>query len=239
MASSGTYTYSLSNGEAVLAAFDRIQLRYPAIQQHHMQTARREINLLFSEWSNRQVNLWEVPNTPNQLTLVQGTGNYTLPSNVVMILDAFRSINTGQSNETDIYMTPISRTEYASYAAKFNQGPPIVFWFERRITPTITFYPVPDGSGPYVFNYYPVTQIQDANLPGGETPDLPYRWYDPLVAGMTKRLGVCYPPQGVDMLAWRKEIDAEYERAWTLAATQDTENVPLSLMPGIGGYYRR
>jgi hypothetical protein len=239
VASSGTYTYSLSNGEAVLAAFDRIQIRYPSIQQHHMLTARREINLLFSEWSNRQVNLWKVPNTPNQLSLVQGTANYTLPANVVMILDAYRSINTGASNETDIYMTPISRTEYASYAAKSSQAPPTVFWFERQIIPTVTMYPAPDGGGPYVFQYYPVLQIQDANLQGGETPDLPYRWLDPLVAGLTLRLGRAYPPQGVDLLAWRKELNEEYEAAWGLAAKQDVENVPLSLMPTIGGYYRR
>jgi hypothetical protein len=237
MASSGTYTYSLSNGEAVLAAFDRIQLRYPGIQQHHMLTARREINLLFSEWSNRQVNLFKVQ--LNTLTPVQGTTTYTLPANVVMILDAYRSVNYGASNQTDIYMTPISRTEYASYAAKATQGPPIVFWFDRLITPTVTFYPTPDGGGPYTFAYYAVLQQQDANLQGGETPDLPYRWLDALVAGLTKRLGAAYPPQGVDMLAWRKEINDEYENAWRIAAGQDTENVPLSLMPSIGAYYRR
>lgn len=239
MTSSGTYAYSLSNGEAVLAAFDRIQLRYPAILQHHMVTARREINLLFSEWANRGPNLWEVPNTPTQLSLVQGTANYTLPSNVVMVLDAYRSINTGTSSETDIYMKPISRPEYASYAQKQTQGPPIVFWFERRITPTITFYPVPDGGGPYVFNYYPVTQIQDANLPGGETPDLPYRWFDSLVAGLALRLGRAYPPQGVDLMQFKAGLKAEYDEAWRIAASQDTENVPVTLMPSLGAYYHR
>jgi hypothetical protein len=240
MASSGTYNYSLSNGEAVLAAFDRIQLRYPAIQQHHMLTARREINLLFSEWSNRQVNLWKVPNTPNQLSLVQGTNNYTLPANVVMILDAYRSINTGTTQQTNIYMTPISRTEFASYATPQTQGPPVVFWFERQIIPTVTMYPTPDGGNPYVFQYYPVIQIQDANLPAGETPDLPYRWYDALVAGLAKRLGDCYPPANVaDPTNWWAKLKSEYDMAWGFASTQDTENVPLSIAPTIGAYYRR
>lgn len=235
--SSGTYNYTISNGEAVLAAYERVQIRAPEIRQEHMLTARRELNGLFVELSNRQVNLWKVQ--LNSISLTQGVGIYTIPSNVVMILDAYLTLNNGQQNQTDRYITPISRTEYASYAAKQTQGPPTVYWFDRLISPTVTLYPYPDGSGPYVINYYCCLQQQDANLPGGEIPDLPYRWLDVLVAGLALRLARVYPPQGVDPLAFKADRKADYDEAWKWAASQDTENVPLTLAPSLGAYHRR
>ena len=116
MTSSGTYSYSLSIGEGVLAAYERIQIRAPSIRQEHMLTARREVDLLFAEWSNRQVNLWKVELI--SVTLVDGTASYDVPTRVVMILDAYLRQNSGESNQTDRYIMPISRTDYASYAAK-------------------------------------------------------------------------------------------------------------------------
>ena len=237
MASSGTYDYSLSNGEAVLAAFARCTIHPPAILQNHMLTARRETNLLFSEWSNRQVNLWRVESFSTNLT--EGDPSYDVDPRVVMILDAYISLNNGESNQTDRYVTPFSRTDYASQSNKQTQGFPTNYWFDRLISPTATFWPVPDSGGPYTFNYYAATQIQDAALTGGQTPDIPYRWLDALVAGLAKRLARCFPPQGVDPTAFKAGLDADYNEAWTHAATQDVENVNLRLSPQIGGYYRR
>lgn len=231
MTSSGTYQYSLSNGEAVLAALERVQVRAPEVRQEHMLTARREINLLFVELSNRQVNLWEV--VLNSITLVQGTGTYSIPANVVMILDAYRTLNNGTTQQTDSYITPISRTQWASIADKFTQGPPTSFWFDRLISPTITVWPVPDGNGPYTLNYYSCLQMQDANIAGGETPNLPYRWLDVLVAGLAKRLGRIYAPQ------LYAQLKADYDEAWGIAADQDVENVNFTVAPNIRAYYPR
>ena len=237
MTSSGTYNWGLSNAEAVFAAFERVQIRMPELRQEHMATARRELNDLFVELSNRQVNLWKVQ--LNTVSLTAGIGTYTLPSNVVMVLDAYRSVNYGATNQTDIYTTPISRTEYATYAAKTTPGPPIVYWFDRTITPTVTFYPYPDPGGPYTWAYYAAIQIQDANLPGGETPDLPYRWLGVLVAGLALRLARCYPPSGIDPIAFKADRQADYDKAWMYAAGQDTENVNFSLGVALDSYYRR
>lgn len=206
-------------------------MRTPSIRQEHMMTARRELNLLFIEFDNRQVNLWKVELL--SINLVQGTATYTLPSRVVMVLDAYISLNNGSVGQTDRYITPISRTEYASYSMKQTQSQPTVFWLDRLITPTLTTYPVADGNGPYVLNYYACVNIQDANLSGGETPDVPNRWLDALVAGLAYRLSRTYAPE----LEAQRKID--YTEAWNLAGAQDTENVPLMLAPMIGAYYRR
>lgn len=231
MTSSGTFSFSPSNGELVLAAYERIQIRSPSIRQEHMLSARRELNFLFIEWDNKQVNLWEVIRT--QTTLTAGTATYSVPAKTIMVLDASIVLNFGTSSESRRIITPLSRSEYLSFANQQTQGPPTSFWFDRLISPTITFWPVPDSSGPYTFDYFSCVQIQDANLAGGETPDVQIRWFDAIVAGMAHRLARIYMPQ---LEAQRK---ADAMEAWVIAATQDNENVPFTLAPTINSYYRR
>lgn len=229
MTSSGTYNFTLSNGEAVLSAYERIGVRVPSIRQEHMLTARREINLLFSQWSNLGVNLWKVELI--SVTLVDGTASYDVPTRVVMILDAYLRQNSGASNQTDRYIMPISRTDYASYAAKLTEGIPTVYWFDRLLSPTVTVYPVINASG-YLFNYYAAVQIQDAALTSGQTPDVPYLWLDAMVAGLAHRLARIYAP------ALEQQRKADAKEAWDIAAEQNIENVPVKISPAIGRYFR-
>jgi len=231
MTSSGTYSFAPSNGELVLSAFERVQIRAPEIRQEHMFSARRELNYMFASWANMTPNLWEVTRT--QTTLVAGTATYPIVPQTIMILDASIVLNFGTLNESRRYITPISRTEYLSFGNQQTRGPPTVYWFDRLISPTITFWPVPDNAGPYTLDYFYCTQMFDANLPSGETPDVPYRWLDALVAGLAHRLSRVYAPQ---MEQIRK---ADAQEAWQQAAAQDTENVPFMLAPGLAQYYRR
>lgn len=223
----------------VLAAFERIKVFAPSVTAQHMQTARRELNFLLAEAANKQVNLWKVDlvTTP----LVAGQDVYDVQPRTVMILDAW--ITAGGSSPTssnDLYITPVSRTEYASFSNKSTPGRPTCFWFDRLIAPTITLWPVPDVSSSYTLSYYRCTQMEDANLRGGETPDLPYLWLDWFVAGMAHRLSRPYGPNDVaTALTLEKARKADADAAWTIAATQNTENVPLRLVPQIGSYYRR
>lgn len=231
MTSSGTYDFTISNAEGVLAALERVQVRAPSVRQEHLQSARRELNLLFVELGNRQVNLWKVELA--SINLVEGAPTYSIPARTVMVLDAYIAVNSDTSFETDRYVTPLSRTEYASLSNKQTQGPTTQYWFDRLITPTLTMWPVPDSGGPYVFNYYFCSQMQDAGLPGGETPDVPYLWLDVLVSGLAHRLSRIYAPQ---LEAVREK---DYDKAWTIAATQNVESVPLSIAPRLSGYFRR
>lgn len=234
MTSSGTYNYSISNADAVLMAFDRCLIRAPSIRQEHMISARRELNDLFVELSNRQVNLFSVQ--LNSITLVNGQATYSIPTNTVMILDAYLSANQGLVSQTDRYITPISRTEYATYASKQTPGPPTVFWFDRLISPTVTTFPVFDGDSYNTINYYSCVQMQDANLASGETPNVPYRWLSVVVSGLAWRLSKVWPPANVDPLAFAAARKADYDEAWKWAAMQDTENVPMTLAPAINAY---
>jgi hypothetical protein len=230
MTSSGTYTYQLSNGESVLAAFERVRVRAPSLRQGHFVTARRELNMLFVEWANKQVNLWKVEQYT--VPLVAGQAVYDVLPRTVMILDAWVTVGTGQFSQ-DLTIVPISRTDYANFTNKQTQGRPTAFWFDRLIAPSVTVWPVPDaGGGPYTMSWYACVQMQDANVPGGETPDVPYLWLDALVAGLAHRLARVYAP---DLEIVRK---ADAKEAWETAATQNTENVGLTLALNLGGYYR-
>lgn len=231
MASSGTYDFSISNGEVVLAAFERLKVFAPSLRNEHMQTARRELNFLLAEAANKQVNLWKVDLVTQALTAAQAT--YSVQPRTVMILDAWVTQNISTPAEVDTYITPVSRTEYASFSNKNTPGRPTCYWYDRLIAQEVTLWPVPPTAG-YTLNYYRCTQMQDANLAGGETPDLPYLWLDWFVAGMAHRLS---RPYGTIELEKLRKADAV--EAWTIAATQNTENVPLTLAPTISSYYRR
>jgi hypothetical protein len=231
MTTSGTYNFALTTGQSVITAFRRVRVFAPSLSTDHMICAREEMNLLFVEFANKQVNLFKV--VLNSIPMVQGTTTYPIPANVVMILDAVISTSQGQASQQDIIVPPLSRTEYMSLSNKATPGRPTSFWFNR--TPpaqTVTMWPVPDANGPYFLNYYACIQMQDANLSGGETPDIPYRWLDAFISGLAHRLSRVYAPD----LEEKREKDAI--KAWTTAAEQDVENVNISFSPNIRPYYR-
>lgn len=225
---SGTYLFAPSAGEIIMSAFQRIQVRPTEILQAHLQTAVMELNLLLVRLSNMQPNLWTV--TLQTLPLTQGTETYSLPADTVMITNAF--VRTGTTTPTDRLLWPMSQTEYAGLANKTAQGTPSQFWFNRQISPEITFYLVPDGNGPYTVYYYCVRQIQDATPGGGYNVEVPYLWLDALTAGLAHRLARIYKN---DLEAARK---ADADEAWDIAATQNTENTPMYISPDLSRYFR-
>lgn len=229
MASSGTYDFTMSNADVVISAFSRLQVRRTSMLAEHLQDAAKEANLLLVEWANKQVNLWK--SELQTISLVPGTATYTLPARTVMVLAAYIRTGSGTS-QNDRLIFPVSTYEYASYPNKTLQGFPQVFWFNRQITPQITLYVVPDDSQTYTLELQTAVQIQDANLPSGETPDIPYRWLDAFTAGLSHRLARIYKPE----LEQARKADAM--EAWTIAATQDVEDVDLVLAPMVGAYYR-
>lgn len=224
---SKTYDFNPSNAEIVVAAFSRIRIKRAEILTQHIQDAILELNALFSSLNNMGPNLWTVD--LQSIPLLQGSATYSVPAETIMVLDVFIRYGTPS---TDRILYPLSRTEYASLSNKTTQGFPSQFWFDRTISPTITFYLTPDGNGPYVAYYYRFRQIQDSLITGADVPEIPNRWIDAVIAGLAHRLSRLYAP---DLEQLRK---ADAEQAWAIAATQDVENVPLMLTPGLGGYWR-
>jgi hypothetical protein len=224
---SGTYDFNPANSALIAQAFARIRVRRPEISTQQIQDGIVELNALFSMMNNEGPNLWTVD--LQSIPLVEGSATYSVPSETIQILDVF--IRFG-SPATDRILAPISRTEYASLSNKTTEGFPSQFWFDRTISPTITFYLVPDGNGPYVAYYYRYRQIQDSKFPGGQVAEVPNRWIDAIIAGLAYRMARIYAP---DLEQMRK---ADADEAWQKAAAQDTENVPLHIVPGVDSYWR-
>ena len=226
MTTSGTYAFNPSLGEIVLYAYQNIGVRPTSVLQEHMESARMATNMMLSRWSNQGVNLWAVDLI--EVPLVEGQATYAVDSSTVMILDAYTTTDSG----IDRVIMPISRTEYASYPNKAQQGFPTSYWYDRLISPTITLWPVPDGSSATTLKYYRVRQIQDANLRNGENAEVPYRWLEAFADGLTYRLARIWAPQMA--VALKGQADESYE----IAAIQDVETVPTYISPMIGGYFR-
>ena len=230
MATSGTYDFNPSLGELTLFAFNLCGIRPTSILQEHMASARTATNLMLSNWSNRGVNLWEVKK--GIINLSTGVSTYSIGSNVIMVLDAYMT-TTSNGQNIDRIILPISRSEYASYPNKEQQGFTTVYWFDRLINPTITLWPVPNiENGPQSMSYYYVTQIEDANYLNGQTVDIPYRWLDAFANGLAYRLARIWSPQLV------AQLKPEADESYAIAAQQDTEDVNLFISPIVSGYWR-
>lgn len=162
----------------------------------------------------------QYPATSTQSTVFENTG--------------FCQINTQSTtaDPIDQFMQPIGRDEYASYADKFSQSPPTVYWFNRQSPlPNVTIWEVPDGAGPYAFMYYRMKRIQDAATSMGQTADIPYLFLDAICGDLAARLARKYAP------ALCPALMMEAQQSMQLALTENREYVDIMIMPQISSYW--
>jgi hypothetical protein len=229
VATSGTYTFAPSLGELVLHAFDMCEIRGTALLQEHMQSARMHANLMQSEWSADGVNLWAVD--LQEIQLVQGQATYDVDPTTIAMLDSYIVQNNGGAGFIDRLILPISRTEYASYPNKQQQGFPTTYWFDRLLAPQVTLWPVPDGTVES-FKFYRVRQIQDAVLAGGLQPEIPFYYLKAFAYGLAAALAISWKPEKLPIL------EPKAAQAYQKAINQNVETAQQFISPQIGGYYR-
>ena len=230
MATSGTFNFNEAASNLALNAFARIGIRRAEIEAQHMADALLEANLLQVEFTCSQPNLFldELYSIP----LVAGQASYTIPSRMVNIQAPYITTTSGGVS-TDRIIFGYSTFEYSCIPNKTSQGVPTQFWYDRVVPPVIYLWPVPDASAQYVLNIRILHQFEDAVFAGGTTVAAPYRWLDAWTSGLAARLAQIYKP---DMA---EHMDAKAERAWSIAATQDQEDVPIYIIPAsISQYFR-
>ena len=128
MTTSGTAAFNLDLTEIVEEAFERAgsELR----TGYDLRTARRSLNLLFADWANRGVNMWTFEQ--GTLTLTQGLATYALPNDTVDLLEQVIRTGAGNSStQSDLTITRISVSTYATIPNKLQQARPIQVWFQR------------------------------------------------------------------------------------------------------------
>ena len=231
MATSGTTAFNMDLTEIVEEAFERAggELR----TGYDLRTASRSLNLMFSQWANKGLNMFTYEE--GSIPLVAGTATYNLPTDTVDLLE--HVIRTGAGNvstQADLTITRISVSTYATIPNKLTQARPIQVWIERLDTPRITVWPVPDNTQPYTFVYWRLRRIEDAGT-GVNTMDMPFRFYEAMTAGLSYHLALKIPGS-MDRLPILKQ---QYDEAWDLASTEDREKAAARFVPRrmfIGGY---
>jgi hypothetical protein len=223
MATSGTTAFDLQIDDIIEEAYERCGMRTNS--GNDIRSARRSLNLLFSEWGNRGVHLWKVQ--LNEAALVAGQATYTVASNVNDVLEAYISStstagNTASTN--DISLTKIDRSAYAALPNKYATGQPSQYYVDRQTDPTISLYLTPDAATYTTLKFYTINRIEDAGS-FTNTADVAYRFLPCMCSGLAYYLAQKRAPDRIQLL---KQL---YEDELIRALNEDGSRTSVYISP--------
>ena len=224
MTTSNTTAFDMEFTEIAEEAFERAGREMRS--GYDLRTARRSMNLLTIEWQNRGINMWTVDS--GTIDLVKGqTTPYDLPADTIDLLE--HQIRTGSGNtatQSDLTISRISVSTYASIPNKLTQGRPIQLYIERlRDAPKVNVWPIPD-SNDYKLYYWRMRRIEDAGS-GVQTADMNFRFFPCLVAGLAYYIAMKLP----EMIDRVPLLKAVYDEQFDLAAGEDREKTSARFVP--------
>jgi|TARA_R110002012_G_scaffold17916_2_gene66602 hypothetical protein len=223
MATSGTRTFTLYVNEIIEEAYSRIGGE--TITGKESSSARRSLNLLFREWSNRSIQLWSVGESTQ--TLTSGTANYTLNSFTIDVEEAVISVTNADGTRTDFEMERISRDDYLRIPDKETSGRPSQYFVDKQITPVIFLYPTPDSAD--TFRYKERKALEDITA-ATESVDIPNRFLPCAISGLAYYLSLKRPQ--IEMQR-RQELKMLYEEEFLRAMQDNREKVDLKITPDL------
>jgi hypothetical protein len=226
MATSGTTAFNMDFTEIAEEAFERAGREMRS--GYDLRTARRSMNLLTIEWQNRGINMWTIDS--GTINLVKGQTQYDLPADTIDLLE--QQIRTGSGNaatQSDLTLSRISVSTYASIPNKLTQSRPIQMYIERlRDAPKVNLWPIPDNND-YVLYYWRMRRIEDAGS-GIQTSDMNFRFFPCLVAGLAYYIAMKLP----EMIDRVPLLKAVYDEQFALAAGEDREKASVRFVPRMG-----
>jgi|TARA_R100000329_G_C7592659_1_gene210144 hypothetical protein len=218
MATSGTRTFSVNVANAIEEAYELAGLE--ARTSYDAVTARRSLNIMFADWNNRGIQMWEVAKV--ELTLTKGTNEYNINSFDIDILDAYieRTVN---NVITDHSLSRMDRNEYVGIPNKLTEARPTQYWLERLTTPKIHLYPTPENSTDKLV-YYVWRTIEDIDA-SDQDIDVPNRFLPCLTSGLAYYLCLKKNTQKLPILK------QQYEQDLLNAIKYDEDRSPLKIVP--------
>ena len=220
MATSGTTSFNITIDDVIEEAYERCGVRTNS--GNDIKSARRSLNLLFSEWGNRGINLWKVKSETT--TLVNGQVTYSTPSDCNDVLEAVVT-TTGGNQQT---LTKVSRSEYIAIPNKTDSGTPSQYYVNRQINPTISLYLAPDTSAVTNIFYYYLARIEDVGA-YTNTSDMPFRFFPCMVSGLAFYLSQKIAPDRIQALKLL------YEDELKRALEEDGQRTSVYITPNV--YY--
>jgi hypothetical protein len=215
MATSGTFSFTLTAAEIIDEAFERCGRDPVTLTFQYLNSARRSLNLLFSAWSTQGVNEWTVERQAQ--TLTQGDETYTLPTGGLDVLSMVL-----RRSDQDTPILPIGRDEYLNISDKDVQGRPTLFFVDRRITtPVIYLWNAPENSTDQIIYYY-IRRLEDVGNYSNNV-DTPYYWTEAVCAGLADHLSTKFAPEKKVLLK------QEAKEAFNDARTESRERGPTTI----------
>jgi hypothetical protein len=223
MATSGTSAFDLDIDDIIEEAYERCGVRTNS--GYDLRSARRSLNLLFSEWGNRGIHLWKV--SLNEVALVAGTAQYAVNQSVNDVLEAYISTTAAASDSSstqDIALTKIDRSAYAALPNKLETGQPSQYFVDRQTTPQIFLYLAPDASTFTTLKFYTIDRIQDAGIYSNQA-DVVYRFLPCMCSGLDYYLSQKKSPDRIQLL---KQL---YEDELLRALNEDGQRASVYISP--------
>ena len=128
MTTSGSTAFDMDFTEIAEEAWERAGREMRS--GYDLRTARRSMNLMTIEWQNRGINMWTIE--AGSVNLVPGLNTYALPLDTIDLME--HVIRTGAntaSTQSDLTITRISVSTYATIPNKLAPGRPIQVWVQR------------------------------------------------------------------------------------------------------------
>jgi hypothetical protein len=219
MTTSGTYVWNIDIADLIEEAYERAGLE--ARTGYDFRTARRSLNILSAEWSNRGLNLWTVQE--NTLVLTPGTKTYSLPANTIDVIETMIRV-TSSGSALDYTVSRIGVGDYASLPNKNTTGRPLQIYVNRQISPEFTLWPVPDL--PYTILYWTMRRIQDTTT-ATDNMDIPVRFVPAIAAGLAYQIALKRP----EVMNRLPTLKQEYLEQFQLAADEDRGREPARFVP--------
>jgi len=228
MTVSGTTAFNLDFTEIAEEAWERAGREMRS--GYDLRTARRSFNLMTIEWQNKGINMWTIDE--GYINLIQGQATYDLPADTIDLME--HVIRTGQgsvSTQTDLTITRISVSTYATIPNKLQQARPIQVWVERlRDNPRVTVWPVPEQGTAlqpyYILRYWRLRRIDDAGT-GVNTADMNFRFLPAATAGLAYHIALKIP-EAMERVPMLKAV---YDESFELAAGEDREKAAIRFVP--------
>jgi hypothetical protein len=220
VATSGTATFNPDILTLIEEAYERagVEIR----TGYDLQSAKRSLDIMAQEWTNRGLNLWAIDE--GTVALVAGTATYNLPADTIDLIDHVLRTGTGTS-QVDYTLARIGVGTYAALTNKNTQARPLQAYVDRQATPTVTVWPVPDAS--YTLVYWRLRRIEDTGA-STNTIDVPSRFIPAMAAGLAYYVAM-KKPSATERVPFLKQV---YDEQFRLAWEEDHDRSAARLVPG-------
>jgi hypothetical protein len=211
MASSGTYTFSLTIDDLINEGCERAGVEPGSLASQQLIGVIRSINLALIEFENMGQSIYRLDSF--DISLLNNIRGYQLPDGTIDVIDGY----IRDSNNDDRKLARISRSDYFEYPAKDTKSEPYSFFVSYDVSdtayttsissdltepseldaaftpnaaaaqPILVFYPCPNQDSEWVFVGNRIRTHQDASSMNQHV-DLNRQWYDAICANVAQRI---------------------------------------------------